>query len=231
MRHTFGAGISDWTFGTIDGVDAADATLTVDDMAQVVGAIVVTFWTAESAGSQYTDLLDINGLPVTYVTSSDGTDGRAKGQIPQFFGPDEVTLMWAQAGDGPRAIIKTTDDLVNPPVFLPPLSVPGAVTSPATGKGRLYNDSSSTWQVTAVRASVGTAPSAALIVDINRNGTTVFSTADNRPTIPAGENTSGKAMPLDLVLIAPGDYITADVDAGAGAEDLVVQILAVQANL
>jgi hypothetical protein len=83
--------------------------------------------------------------------------------------------------------------------------------------------------VAAVRASVGTPPAAATVIDINRNGTSIFSTPDNRPTIAVGRYTSGKVVPLDTVMLAPDDYLTADIAAGAGWAHLVVQILATRA--
>ncbi|HEY9416462.1 MAG TPA: hypothetical protein VIQ30_17035 [Pseudonocardia sp.] len=222
-RYPFGGGISDWTFGTV-------TVSGTDGLAQVAGGVGVTFWSAETGGIQFTDLLDPNLQAVSSVTSSDGTDGRAVGQIPPFSGPDGIRLMWAQAGTGPRAIIKTTAEQQDYGVILPPLSAPGTVTAPATGRTRLYNDTDVTLQIVAVRASAGVAPTtAALVVDVNRNGTTIFSTQSNRPSIAIGANTSGKVVPLDVVVIAPGDYLTADVDAGAGAGDLVVQVLAARA--
>lgn len=52
-----------------------------------------------------TDLLDANGNPIAYVTTSDGTDGRATGQIPVFYGPDNVFEMWVSINDEPRQVI------------------------------------------------------------------------------------------------------------------------------
>ena len=52
----------------------------------------LTFWSAASGGTQYTDLL-LNGSPVTSITV--GTDGF----IPTFQGPDGITAMYADEGD------------------------------------------------------------------------------------------------------------------------------------
>lgn len=105
MRWWFGGSLSDWTFAPVSlaGVDDAD------DLAQLVGGVEVTFWNAEVGGTRYTDLLDVDGVPITSVFSSDGGDGREVGTIPPFQGPEDVTRMWAQAGDGPRALIMATD--------------------------------------------------------------------------------------------------------------------------
>lgn len=98
-RYWFGAGVSDWTFTTQDGVDG------VDDVAQVAGGATVTLWNAETGGTQIADLLDEDGVAVALVTSSDGTDGRAVGTIPPFQGPDGATELWASAGGGPRSLL------------------------------------------------------------------------------------------------------------------------------
>lgn len=226
-RYGFGGGIADWSFTAVDAVDGND------DIAQLTGGVVIEFYNSETGGTQYTDLLDESGNPVTSVTSADGTGSRSIGQIPPFSGPDGVTTMWASAGGGPRALMVTTDaaDAVNEPgTILPPLSVSGAV-SVGTGRHRLYNDTTSALTIAGVRASVGTAPTgSALTVDVNRNGTTIFSTQANRPSIAAGSNTSGKVTAMDVTDFAIGDYLTVDVDAaGTGAQDLVVQILVTRA--
>jgi hypothetical protein len=226
-RHPFGGGISDWTFGTVDGIDG------IDNLIRAVGNIPVTFYTDEVGGTQHTDLIGPDGQPTTTITSAlEVTGGRAVGQIPPLQGPDGVKRMWAQAGTGPRSLMLTTDpggggdDLG---LILPPLSVPGTATAPAIGRARLYNDTPATLLVAAVRASVGTPPAVATVIDVNRNGTSIFSTPDNRPTIAAGEYTSGRVVPFDAVLLAPEDYLTADIDTGAGWTHLVVQVLATRA--
>ena len=96
------------------------------------------------------------------------------------------------------------------------------------GTFRLYNDMGATWTINGVRASVGTAPAgASIIVDINKNGTTIFTTQGNRPTIAIAGNTSGNVTNMDVTTVAAGDYLTVDIDqigsTTAGA-DLTVQI-------
>lgn len=99
-RHSFGNGLADYTISAGTG-----------NAAVLSGAQVVKFYTASTGGSQYTDLAtnsDGTG-PITQVTTSDGTDGRAVGTIPPFYGPDGVTGMWAGVGTGPRSLILATD--------------------------------------------------------------------------------------------------------------------------
>jgi hypothetical protein len=86
----------------------------------------------------------------------------------------------------------------------------------------------SAWSVSGIRASVGTAPAGApVIIDVNKNGTSLFTTQANRPTIAAAANTSGNVTIMDVTTVAPGEYLTIDIDqigsTTAGA-DLTVQI-------
>lgn len=90
-------------------------------------------------------------------------------------------------------------------------SISGTI-STGTGAHRIYNDTGVPLTVRAVRAAVGTAPTgASLLVDVNINGTTIFGTQTNRPTITAGTFTAA-APAINTTTIAPGDYLTVDVD-------------------
>lgn len=66
--------------------------------------------------------------------------------------------------------------------------------------------------ITEIRLAVGVAPTGAdLILDINKNGTTLYTTQGNRPTITAG-NTSATATDPDVTSLAKGDVLTLDID-------------------
>lgn len=232
-RYLFGGGIGDFAYTDVDDIDQNDAAATVDDLAQYIGGATITCWTLETGGSQITDLTeDRAGLTaITTLLSSDGSDGRAPGQIPPFYGPDNTTVMWVSADGGPRARMMTgdaADILVDVGTLWPPVSVAGTLTV-GTGAHRIYNDSTATLYLVAVRASVGTAPTgAAIIVDVNRNGTTVYPVQAERPTIAISANTSGKDTTSDQPVISPGDYITVDVDqvgSTVAGSNLVVQLL------
>jgi hypothetical protein len=81
------------------------------------------------------------------------------------------------------------------------------------GGHRLYNDTGVAWTILSVRASVGTAPTgSSLIVDINVDGTTIFTTQANRPTIAAAGSTSGKVTNMNTTTVAVGSYVTVDID-------------------
>jgi len=115
MRYPFGGTLADWTF---DPISVGE----VDNVVHSIGNVEITCWSERVGGQRYTDLLDADGQPVSHVLSSGGDDGAAVGQIPVFFGPDDVPRMWVAAGGGPRALIlaheQPSTDVVNDPAKL-----------------------------------------------------------------------------------------------------------------
>lgn len=107
-----------------------------------------------------------------------------------------------------------------------PFSRPGLL-SPTTGVSRFYADDY--YYLTSVRASVGTAPAgASLIVDVLKNGSTIFTTSGNRPAIAPGAFTAVSAAPPDLLFLVPGDYLTVNIAQTGSAvpgADLTVNVL------
>lgn len=94
-----------------------------------------------------------------------------------------------------------------------------------TGTTRIYNDSGRTLTILGVRATLGTAGSTDTVVDVNKGGTTLFTTQANRPTLATGVDTD-LAVP-DVTAWENGTYLTVDIDsAGTGAADLIVQVSA-----
>lgn len=162
------------------------------------------------------------------VARADHVHGR------EAFGAVSAQTSYAAASaNGSAATVAHSDHQHGtPPVpfVIPPFGVRGVV-AVAVGGARFYNDSGRTLTILSVRTSVGTAPTgASLIVDININGTTIFTTQANRPTIAVSGFTSGKVTNMDVTTIADGQYFTVDVDqvgsTVAGA-DLDVQIAVV----
>lgn len=99
-------------------------------------------------------------------------------------------------------------------------SIPG-ILAVWTGTSRLYFPRAVV--ITSIAAAVGTAPTgAAVIFDVNKNGTTIFTTQGNRPQIAVSTNTDLSNTP-DITSFAANDYMTIDVDqigstiAGANA--------------
>ena len=105
-------------------------------------------------------------------------------------------------------------------------TVPGSI-AVHTGRIRLYAEATLT--IISVRASLNTAPTGATcIVDVNKNGTTIYTTQGNRPAIAISGNTATANSP-DVTSLASGDYLTMDIDqigSTVQGENLTVQVLA-----
>jgi hypothetical protein len=97
----------------------------------------------------------------------------------------------------------------------------------STGKTRLPIDGD--YIIVGVRLMVNTVPTgAAIVVDINKNGTSIFTSQANRPTILAGANSGGPGVAPDITSIAAGDFLTVDVDQIGSVvvgSDLVVTVI------
>lgn len=102
-------------------------------------------------------------------------------------------------------------------------AVPGAITGTYTGKSRIYLEGS--YAVDTIRAAVGTAStSGAVTVDVNKNGTTLYTTQTARPIIAQGAFSANGNSPAVTTFVA-GDYLTVDIDTfGASATDLTVTV-------
>lgn len=88
-------------------------------------------------------------------------------------------------------------------------TVPRTLTT-GSGAGRFY--APRTMTISNISVYVATAPTgAAVIVDVNKNGTTIFTTQANRPTVAAGQNTSLVNSP-DVDALVQGDYLSVDID-------------------
>lgn len=94
-----------------------------------------------------------------------------------------------------------------------------------TGTIRLYNQMRRTGTAIEVFLAADTAPTGAdIIIDIHKNGTTIFTNQANRPRIVAGANT-GTTVTIDVPAWADGDYWTMDIDqvgSGVAGSDLSV---------
>jgi hypothetical protein len=126
-------------------------------------------------------------------------------------------------GTGSDAANKTYVDARTLTFALPTYSKQGTLAT-TTGTIRLPIDG--TYTITNTRLMVGTAPTGAdLIIDINKNGGTIFTTQANRPRVTAGTNASGASATPDVVGLAAGDYLTVDIDqigSGTPGSDLTV---------
>lgn len=95
--------------------------------------------------------------------------------------------------------------LAEPYVF----SKTGALTT-STGVARIPIKGG-TFNIQSVAAMVNTAPGgASIILDVKKNGVTIFGTAGNRPTIAAG-STSATVGANSVTSVTDGDYLTVDI--------------------
>jgi len=94
-----------------------------------------------------------------------------------------------------------------------------------TAKPRYYSTFDGT--ITEIAVSVGTAPIGAdVIVNIYKNGTTIFDSPSGRPTIPDGSYFDLSST-ADTATLSTGDYLTVSIDqvgSSFAGSDLTVQI-------
>jgi hypothetical protein len=157
-----------------------------------------------------------------------GVAGAAGAQGPQGIqGPQGPTGPTGAAGAAGAAGATGATGPTGPPGMVGAAFKVGGTLSVAAGATRLYNDTLATWTIGSVRATVETAPSGgSVVVDVNKNGTTIFTTQANRPTIATATLTSGKVTTMNITSVAPGDYLTVDVDTTtAPAAELTVLVV------
>lgn len=83
----------------------------------------------------------------------------------------------------------------------------------ATGNLRMYNQLGSNFHINKVFIAVNTPPGGTTVirVDINNNGSSIFTTEAHQPTIAIGAYT-GVTTTIDLPDFDDGDYLTLDLD-------------------
>lgn len=109
------------------------------------------------------------------------------------------------------AALKWVNNTISGAPSIVALSRPGAL-AVATGSARMPLPAGT---LVGAYASIGQAANDTVLIDINRNGSSVFASQSDRLTIAAGSHMSAKAA-LN-VAIDEGDYLTVDVDNVGGA--------------
>lgn len=94
---------------------------------------------------------------------------------------------------------------------------------------RIYNNFGVDQTITEVFLSVSDSPVGSnIIVDVHKNGTTIFTNQSNRPQITADGSTTGYSTSIDVPTWADGQYLTAHIDqigSTTPGSNLVVHII------
>lgn len=145
---------------------------------------------------------------VELATTGEATTGTDTARAVTAAGVKAVMDAHVALSDPHTQYLKETDNLNKRDAVF---SQGGTLTTGA-GQFRLYNRSGSTRTLHTVTASVGTQPTgSSILVDVNKNGTTIFTTQSNRPTIAVSTNEDESGAP-DVTSWASGDYLTVDID-------------------
>ena len=163
---------------------------------------------ADGDDNTFTDVV-ATGINHRYVADFSGGIGNV------------LRLLNSDIGDTGWFLETTLYDNDFGPVDQVPWIMPGviAVKAGAVPYTALYD-----MEIVEVLATLGTAPTgSSVIVDVNKNATTIFTTPGDRPTI-ATSATADSAIP-NVTTLAAGDILTVDVDqkdSNDVASDLLV---------
>ena len=90
---------------------ATSADFTITSGGRVIPGAELTLWTARTGGTQITDLIDVDSVACTTVTSA------ADGSVV-YYGPDsDLSVHWADSGQGSRVAIRPVDITGEPPTL------------------------------------------------------------------------------------------------------------------
>lgn len=157
------------------------------------------------------------GINISAATCNDN----AVGENFYFFAADFGTAEFNDAGTGTQLPGSGSTD----PTVVSQLIAfgRGGTLAVESGSHRFVFPIAAT--IVGVTASVGVAPTgASVIVDVHKNGTTIFTTQANRPEIAASGFLSAHETP-DVTAVSAGQYITVDIDqigSTLTGEDLTV---------
>jgi len=105
--------------------------------------------------------------------------------------------------------------------------VPGSISVGTDASIRIPVRASKGLTILDVKAYVKVAPTgSSIIVDVNKNDTTIFTTQANRPTIAVGAYSSSATVP-DVTALSADDILTIDIDqedSGKAAMNLTLSI-------
>lgn len=174
---------------------------------------------ATEVNTNFTDLVTFLNSSVVHVDGSKAMTGALAMGSSKITGLANGTASSDAAAFGQIATAVSAKELVIP------YSIAGTL---ATGvqPGRLYFGEAVT--IVDVLLMVDTAPTgAAILVDVNRSGTTIFTTQGNRPTVAISGFVDSAAAVPDVTAVSAAQYLQIEVDqvgstiAGANAVLLI----------
>lgn len=135
-----------------------------------------------------------------------------------------ITKLFYKRSDGTEHEIGATERHIF-------LNMVSGILVAGSGAFRIYNTLGLTLTFSKVHLAVNTAPTGqAIIVDVHKNGATIFTTQANRPQIAAAAYT-GFSTTFDVTTWADGEYLQVDIDqigSVISGSDLAVQIIALE---
>lgn len=171
------------------------ATLNVGTTAGTVAAGDDSRITGAQARSTLTTKGDIYVATASATTARQGVG--SNGQVLRAASGQTNGVEWATLT--PTDTITSTDDR--------------NVLTTGNGDARFYNRLGVDLTIVGAWVSAGIQPTgAAILVDINVNGSTIYSTQANRPTVAAASNGGGISATPNTTAFAQGDYLTIDID-------------------
>lgn len=198
-----GDGVTPWN--SLPGFTAGPSGLTQEQIEDIVGAMVTG-----NTETNITVTYDDAAAKLNFVVSGGYTDEQAQDAVGAMFTGNTETRVAITYDDAGNKINAVVDPF---PVMIP-FGISGALTASA-GTRRLYNPSGRTITIKKVVFSLGTVNTgSAVTLDVNINGTTIYTTQGNRPSNAASAVVSS-AGTSDAAASGwdDGEYLTFDVDA------------------
>lgn len=223
-NHSHGATASGNLVAFFDGALAA-ATDVGRFVTPYAGTIQSVYITVESKGTANSTIVDVHKNGTTIFTTQanrptvafNDVDGVASGtpDVTAVVAGDVITFdidAIATGAEGLGIVVAMAYMNTETPVPETAIFTIEEDLTTTIGKLRVYNLTGVTKTITKVYLSVSNAPvGAAIIADVNKNGTTLFTTQTNRPQIAAAAYT-GSTATIENNQWADGDYLTLDID-------------------
>ncbi len=206
IRHKFGGAF----YETVFTESAGDSALRVAG-----GTVNLTFWDAETNGTQYTDLL-FNGVATATIKAV------RKGQIPRFEGPEGVSEMWVSANAGARSLIPAHDSggsVGDPSIGLAPATTgnAGAVELATPAEASVGEDDRRANTPASTKAQIDAILAGTPFADRFRN--MLYDSIEEGANLTRVRTATGKTRLSAVTVAGGGGTVDPDPDTGGGTVD------------